>query len=116
MAQQSFLWTALPNGFTPDSSGLRVSVLLSPRLEPQNLAPQLSSFFPEWRDWPATLAKAKFRISYGGASVAIAATQIAGANRVDDTFGLPDSHCWQALFLDTVPVNSYQYRDLSNNG
>lgn len=116
MAQQSFLWTALPNGFTPDRAGLRVSVLLSPRLEPQNLAPRLSSFFPDWKSWPATLSKAKFKISYGGASVTIAATQTAGANRVDDTVGLPDTHCWQALFLATVPVNSYKYNDLSNNG
>jgi hypothetical protein len=116
MAQQSFLWTALPNGFTPDGTGLRVSVLLSPRLEPQNLTPRLSSFFPDWKDWPTTLSKAKFTISYGGASVAIEATQTAGANRVDDSLGLPDSRCWQALFLDTLPVNSYQYKDLSNNG
>ena len=116
MAQQSFLWTALPNGFTPDGTGLRVSVLLSPRLEPQNLAPRLSSFFPDWNDWPATLSKAKFTISYGSASVAIGATQTAGASRIDDTFGRPDSRCWQALFLDTLPVNSYKYKDLSNNG
>src|SRR5437899_12772780 len=105
MVQQSFLWTALPNGYTPDRTGLRISVLLSPRLEPQNLEPRLASFFPDWEDWPATLAKAKFNISYGGTTVAIDATQTAGANRIDNTLGTPDSACWRALFHGDLPVN-----------
>jgi hypothetical protein len=114
MAQQSLLWTALPNGFTDD--GLRISVLLSPRLEPQGLPPQLSTFFPDWEDWPATLAQAKFKISYGGSpAVTIGATQATGANRVDDTLGVGDSACWKALFVDTLPVNDYQYQDLVNH-
>ena len=35
MARQSLIWTALPNGFTADRTGLRMSVMLSPRLDPQ---------------------------------------------------------------------------------
>ena len=32
MSTQSFVWTCCPNGLTPDRHGLRVSVLVSPRL------------------------------------------------------------------------------------
>ena len=76
MARQSFIWTALPNGFTADGTGLRLSVMLSPRLDPQDPAgnPQkLSTFFPDWEDWPATLANARFDISYNGHTVSVPA-------------------------------------------
>ena len=33
MARQSLLWTALPNGHADDGQSLRVTVLVSPRLE-----------------------------------------------------------------------------------
>src|SRR5690242_7754775 len=98
MAQQSLLWTALPNGYTDGRAGLRVSVMLSPRLDPQADKPRLASFFPDWKDWPATLARATFTISYGGTSVSIPATQMAGRVRVDDTLGIADSAVWGALF------------------
>ena len=56
MARQSLMWTALPNGYSADGTSLRVSVLLSPRLEPQAQPNALSSFFPDWEDWPADAA------------------------------------------------------------
>ena len=34
MAKQTTLWTALPNGYSDDGRSLRVSLLVSPRLEP----------------------------------------------------------------------------------
>ena len=115
MAQQSFLWTTLPNGYTKDGAGLRVSVMLSPRLDPQAQKPELSSFFPDWEDWPATLAKATFTISYGGTIVSIPAMQLAGAARVDDTLGVADSDVWRALFTADLLVRGFQFKDLSNN-
>ena len=38
MAKQTLVWTCLPNGLTEDGRGLRVSVLLSPRLDAQGLS------------------------------------------------------------------------------
>ena len=115
MARQSFLWTALPNGYTRDGSGLCVSVLLSPRLDPENQPSELTSFFPDWEDWPATLSKATLKISYGGTSVTVPVAQTAGTNRVDDTLGTADSACWRALFHGKLFVRGFQYKDLSNN-
>ena len=42
MARQSLVWTALPNGYTPDGQWLRFSAFLSPRLHPQADPPQPS--------------------------------------------------------------------------
>ena len=55
MAKQSLIWTALPNGYSDDGASLRVSVLLSPRLDAEADAEVLKSFFPDWEDWPKTL-------------------------------------------------------------
>ena len=43
MAKQSILWTALPNGYSEDGRSLRISLLVSPRLEP-DFDPQLAEF------------------------------------------------------------------------
>ena len=113
---QSLLWTALPNDLTEDETGLRLSVLLSPRLAQSGSDPTLSSFFPDWRDWPTTLSRATFKIFYDDPNnpVSIPATQTTGVNRVDGALGLPDPNCWRALFTDTLPVHSYAYEDYIN--
>ena len=113
MARQSLVWTALPNGFTPDGTGLRVSAMLSPRLDPQAPIGKLGSFFPDWEDWPQTLASARFDVSYNGATVSIPATTLAGPDRVDATVGVADSAVWKALFDATTLVIGFAYRDLS---
>jgi hypothetical protein len=115
MARQSFMWTALPNGYTADGSALRVSVLLSPRLEPQAQAKALSTFAPDWTDWPAALMSASVKLSIGANSVQIPLTQTTGPNRVDLTYGGPDSTAWQALFPADLFVRPYAYQDLSNH-
>ena len=69
MAKQSFLWTCLPNGLTPDRRGLRVSVLVSPRLDAQGDAPELATF-PEWLDWPQTFRDATITFFIGGQKIA----------------------------------------------
>ncbi len=113
MATQSLLWTAVPNGLTEDGTGLRVSVVLSPRLDPAGDPPALATF-REWLDWPATLAQAKFELRYGAASAGVTMSQTAGPDRVDDTVGLPDSAAWTALFHEDLPVRGGSYVDHSS--
>jgi len=118
MARQSLLWTALPNRYTADRASLRLSVLLSPRLDPEGPfgRPQrLSTFFPDWEDWPATLSNARFDISYNGQTVSIPANLTTGVNRVDTNVGVYDSTVWKALFTSRVMVNPFKYTDLSGS-
>lgn len=116
MARQSFIWTALPNGYTADHAGLRLSVMLAPRLDPQVPAGQvdkLSTFFPDWQDWPATLTNARFDIAYGAQTVSVPASTTSGANRVDNRLGLADSPVWSAVFNGDLNVKGFAYQDLS---
>ncbi len=117
MARQSLMWTALPNGYSADGTSLRVSVLLSPRLEPQAQPNALSSFFPDWEDWPATLRTATFTMAMSsGGSVSIPLTQTTGPNRVDITnSAAPESAVWKALFSGSLFVRPYEFQDLSAN-
>jgi len=105
MARQTLMWTTLPNGITPDGRSLRVSVMVSPRLDPETGPAVLASFFPDWEDWPRTLSRATFHVSCGGATVRVRATQATGPNRVEDRVGVADSHVWRALFGDTLYAN-----------
>ena len=116
MARQSLTWTALPNGYTADGTGIRLSVLLSPRLDtedPTVTHKKLSVFFPDWEDWPKTLSNAKFDVTYNGQTVSIPATTTTGANRVDNRLGLADSAVWKALFTKDLLVKTFEYNDLS---
>jgi hypothetical protein len=113
MASQSLAWMALPNGLTQDGTGIRVSVMLVPRLNPEGDQPQLESF-PEWLDWPATLANATFEVAYGGVTASVPSGQTVGADRVDDTIGLADSTVWKALFGRHLLVRAGDYRDLTS--
>jgi len=115
MARQTLMWTTLPNGITPDGRSLRVSVMVSPRLDPETRPAVLASFFPDWEDWPRTLSQATFHVSCGGATVKVRATQATGLNRVDDRVGVADSHVWRALFGDTLPVRGFAFKDLSDS-
>src|SRR5262249_20348876 len=65
MADQSWMWPPVPNGLPPNGRGRRVSVFLTPRLNPAASPGKLASFFPDWEDWPATLRQATFDVSYG---------------------------------------------------
>src|SRR5262245_41261901 len=101
MPSQSLTWTALPNGYTADQKGIRLSVLLSPRLDTQDPGAshkKLSEFFPDWKDWPKFLRQARFEVTFNGATVSIPANKTTGSNRVDDRLGLADSSAWRALF------------------
>ena len=114
MAKQSLLWTTLPNGYSDDGKSLRVSVLLSPRLDAEGDPQQLGTF-GDFVDWPDTLARARFVIHFGADSVAIAGNDLVSKNRVDDRLGAPDSNVWTALLPDTTFVQGYKFRDLSTH-
>jgi hypothetical protein len=114
MATQSILWTALPNGYSEDGRSLRVSLLVSPRLEP-DFDLQLESF-PDFVDWPATLAGSRFVLHFGGQpEVSVGGQDFAGPTRIDDRLGRPDSSVWTALFPQTTFVRGYKYRDLATH-
>jgi hypothetical protein len=110
MARQSLIRTTLPNGTAADGSP-RLSVLLSPRLDPEGDPRELSSFFPDWEDWPATLAEAVFEVHYGTEIVAIPAADTTGPSRVDTTLGAPDSAAWRAVFHALHPVEPFEFED-----
>jgi hypothetical protein len=114
MAKQTTLWTALPNGYTEDRRSLRISLLVTPRLEPD--ADRRLRAFPDFVDWPATLLQTRFELSFsGGPTVTIKGNDFAGRTRIDDRLGLPDSGIWQALFPPSTRVHGFEYRDLSDH-
>lgn len=117
MAKQALLWTALPNGYTDDRRSLRLSLLLSPRLSAEADAQRLTTF-PDFVDWPQTLADGKIVVHFGGASpVNIALDDTTSPNRIDTQLGTAHSSVWRALFPnpEVVFVEGYKFRDLSDN-
>jgi hypothetical protein len=115
MARQALVWTALPNGYGDDGTSLRLSVLLSPRLDPEASPHRLDSFFPDWEDWPATLASCRFEISLGADKVTINASDRTGPDKVDDRVGLATSSVWKAIFKGDRLVRPYAFRDLTGH-
>jgi len=111
MATQTLLFTALPNGVASDGR-LRVSLLLSPRLDPQSSTGSLAQF-PDFTDWPATLAQATFRLRFGVGEVSIDGLDTSAGSGVDHRFGLPDSALWQAIFPENTSVSSHEFDDRS---
>jgi len=107
MPLQSILATALPNGFTGDGK-LRLSVLVSPRLEPQ-LAPAELRSFVDFAAWPTTLAAAKFTVQLGAKKVTLTGKDF------DATIGVPDIATWTALFPGTTFVRSFAMHDHSDD-
>jgi hypothetical protein len=113
VAKQSLIWTALPNGFDADGN-LRISALVSPRLEPD--ANQTLVAFPNFVDWPATVTGANFTIHYGGENVSIPGNQTSGPNEhVDGSVDLPDSQAWSLLFPQTTFVRGHAFKDLTDH-
>ena len=114
MAKQAINWTALPNGYSDDGKSLRISLLVSPRLEPD--ADESLKPFADFVDWPATLAQSHFVLTYGaGLPIKIAGDASKGRTRVDSRIGIADSKVWKALFPPQTFVQGFEWRDLSNH-
>ncbi|MEX3858199.1 hypothetical protein AB3X94_29845 [Paraburkholderia sp. BR10923] len=114
MAQQSFVLTALPNGYSDDGKQLRLSVFLSPRLDCESDPKRLDSF-ADWLDWPNSLAKGSLKVSYNHKSVSVAMGGGGSTDRLDPTLGMPDSAVWRALFRADLGVRSYSFTDYSKH-
>ena len=113
MAKQSLLCTTLPNGYTDDQTALRVSVLVSPRLDAE-AAPQELKTFPHFEKWPETLAQSKFTFHFGlSDQVMIAGNDTTSTSRVDTLLGGPDTNVWNALFPTTTFVRGFAFSDHS---
>jgi hypothetical protein len=114
MAKQSILWTALANGYSDDGRSHRISLLVSPRLEPDQ-DPQVLSF-PDFIDWPATLSQSRFVVHFGGQpTVSVSGQDFAGPTRVDGRLGRPDSSVWTALIPKNTFVRGFKFRDLTQH-
>ena len=111
MAKQTLLWTALPNGYSPDGQSLRITALLSPRLDAGAVG-QLSSF-GDFLDWPATVRNSTFVVTFGGAPVSIAGNDTTSPSRVDATLGTPDSAAWTALLPGSTFVRGFAFESLA---
>jgi hypothetical protein len=107
MSIRNIMWTALPNGLTPAGDRLKLSVLVSPRLITDGGVDGTLIQFPEFLDWPTTVAPVSFTVEFlGGPSFTV--------NPVTEP-GYPglDSAAWTALFNETTPVHPYAFDDRS---
>jgi hypothetical protein len=106
MSIQNIMWTALPNGLTAAHDRLRLSVLVSPRLT-ANAATGTLAEFPDFEDWPATVAALNFTVEF------LAGPTVAATRVIEPGNPALDSPAWKALFPNTFPVISYQFDDRS---
>jgi hypothetical protein len=110
---QVIVWTALPNGMTPDGH-LALSVFVSPQLSAvmsDNSTPLLGVFH-DFVNWPGTIGSApgppvSFTVTFAGLDP-VEATLAPGSATLD-------SAGWEAVFDPTVTgVTPYSYEDLSS--
>ena len=98
---QRILWTALPNGL--NGARARVSVLISPELVlTDDIEPPRLSQFPDFLDWPATLAGAEIALELDGTVVATTRTSTV------------EPEVWAALFTPETFVRPREFEDLSD--
>ncbi|HEX2042777.1 MAG TPA: hypothetical protein VHF24_09080 [Acidimicrobiales bacterium] len=100
MTTQEIIWTALPNGLTPNGQ-CQLSVMASPRLVSDRQPPELGDF--DFADWPAVVNNATFGVFVDGGA-------LAGVQRVSQP---ADSSLWSALFPPTTWVRPFEFRDMS---
>lgn len=104
MAKQKIIWTVLPYGRVEEGefAGLRrVSIVVSPRLTPESADEQVLKVFPEFLDWPSTLADAKFGLDLGPETVSL------------NPLNTGDSELWKKLLSDSTPVNGFEFKNMS---
>src|SRR4051794_21020139 len=96
---QQVIWTAIPNGLTAGGD-LRLTAYVSPRLMSSSAAIQDLSNWPDWVDWPTTLAGITIFAVIGGSS------QQASPDPASDA---PSSNVWTKLFPSDSPVRPYDF-------
>src|SRR5262245_54653150 len=102
MAKQEILWTTLPNGYVTSPGKLSVSVFVSPRLNAEGDPEQLSTFFPEFEDWPATILG---RLTFG------AEVRNALSPKLTPLFDKLDSGLWKALLKPDTFVRGHAVKN-----
>jgi hypothetical protein len=107
MSIRNIMWTALPNGLTPSGDHLKLSVLVSPRLETDGAVDGTLIQFPDFLDWPKTVANLSFTVEFqGGPSSTVKPVTEPGYPGLD-------SAAWTALFNDKTPVHPFGFDDRS---
>src|SRR5574338_283050 len=104
MPEERIVWTVLPYGRFEDgpfAGRLRVSIVASPRLTPQAADEQVLKAFPDWTDWPQTLAHVKFVLRIGAQAVDLEPIKVA------------DSGLWKRLLGPDTPVAGFVFKDMS---
>jgi hypothetical protein len=105
MSAQNILFTALPTGLNAIGDGLLLSVLVSPRLVTDGGIDSTLGQFPDFLDWPATVAGLTFHVEFqGGPSFDLAPIVRPG-------FPALDSEAWKALFQDGSTVHPWNFDD-----
>lgn len=106
MAQQTLVWTVLPNGRRGDR--WCVSIVISPRLEPGSAAERVlgHAAWQPWLDWPATLAALKAELVLPNGAVPLEPVFAAPELK-------PDSALWTQLFHATLPVAPFTFMDMA---
>src|SRR3978361_320084 len=107
MSTQNIMWTALPNGLNAAGDRLKLSILVSPRLITGSGAAGTLAEFPDFVDWPATVAKLRFKVELKGGP-AFPAQPLTEAG-----FPALDSIAWKALFPPGSPVQTFGFEDNS---
>ncbi len=105
MNKQTTIWTALPNGMgTAGGAHLKISVLVSPRLESTDAA-WLSLADPAYADflhWPETVKSMQFTVKFQGRP----------ALTISPVIKPLDDSLWTALFKPATPVEPYKIPDV----
>jgi hypothetical protein len=110
MKRQTIIWTALPNGMKRDGK-LRLSVLVSPRLETDEILPAHSTpvlqQFPDFKLWPPARLTLSVKFKIGATEKTLSASH-------DSDSPLPDPTLWTALFKDETFVRSHEFDRLDD--
>jgi hypothetical protein len=100
--KQQIMFTACPNGRSQASGGLMVSVLISPKLDPEG-NPQRLDTFPDFLDWPGKAIQ--WRVSVGGGAPINANVMSPAAS----------SNLWTGLFSADTLVRGHVHADYSKH-
>lgn len=108
MPSQELQWMAVPYDVEKrdGKTFLSVAVCLTPRLQDVNTADNKLSDYPEWVDWPATLANVGIGLDINGAV-------LTGASLTPKD-EQPDGVSWKAVFTPNSLVRPYEYVPFTN--